>query len=144
MFSVEEFDKAKTRVLKYILYKKRTKQEVKNKFSREIQEELLEDVIEELKELGYINDLTYIERAVSEYMSLNNLSIKEIRYKLMSKGINGNIIEDYISNNYDELLEYEYNSAKKLAIKKSNLEEQDIKNYLIKKGYKKESIEEAI
>ena len=144
MYSVEEFDKAKTRVLKYILYKKRTKQEVKNKFSREIQEELLEDVIEELKELGYINDLTYIERAVSEYMSLNNLSIKEIRYKLMSKGINGNIIEDYISNNYDELLEYEYNSAKKLVIKKSNLEEQDIRNYLIKKGYKKESIEEAI
>ncbi len=105
---------------------------------------MLEDVIEELKEIGYINDLNYIERAVNEFMALNNLSIKEIRYKLMTKGINGNIIEEYISNNYEELLEYEYSSAKKISIKKSNLDKQDIKNYLMKKGYKKESIEEAI
>lgn len=144
MYSIEEFDIAKTRVLKYVIYKKRTEQEVKNKFSRIIQNDLLEDVIEELKEIGYINDLNYIERAVNEFMALNNLSIKEIRYKLMTKGINGNIIEEYISNNYEELLEYEYSSAKKISIKKSNLDKQDIKNYLMKKGYKKESIEEAI
>ena len=31
-YSIEEFDKIKTKVLKYILYKKRTKQEIKQKF----------------------------------------------------------------------------------------------------------------
>ena len=47
---VEEFDKLKTKVLKYILFKKRTEQEVRQKF-REDSGEMLDDVIEELKEL---------------------------------------------------------------------------------------------
>lgn len=144
MYSIEEFDEAKTKVLKYICYKKRTESEVKNKFIKVINEELLEDVIEELKNIGYIDDEKYILRAINEFMNLKYMSIKEIKYKLMTKGIKSNIIEDYIDNNYDKLLEYEKNSAKKIAIKKSNLEKQEIKMYLIKKGYKEESIREAI
>lgn len=144
MYSIEELDKAKTKVLKYIFYKKRTEQEIKNKFKATIEDELLNDVIENLKELGYINDVNYIIKAINEFKALNNLSIKEIRYKLMTKGISSNIIEDYISENYESLLQYECVSAKKIVTKKSNLERQDLKNYLIKKGYKKESIEEAM
>ena len=144
MYKIEEFDKAKTKVLKYIFYKKRTEQEIKNKFSRVIEENLLEDVIEELKQIGYIDDEKYVLRAINEFMALNTLSIKEIKYKLMSKGVKSNIIDDYISNNYETLLEYEKSSAKKIAIKKSNLEKQDVKMYLMKKGYKEESIKEAL
>ena len=33
-YSIEEFDKAKTKVMNYIMYKKRTEYEVKNKFSK--------------------------------------------------------------------------------------------------------------
>ena len=32
------------------------------------------------KELNYINDSSYVERAVKEYMALKNMSIKEISY----------------------------------------------------------------
>ena len=74
---VEEFDKLKTKVLKYILFKKRTEQEVRQKF-REDSGEMLDDVIEELKELNYINDENYIQRAVNEFKNLKNMSIKEI------------------------------------------------------------------
>lgn len=83
---VEEFDKLKTKVLKYILFKKRTEQEVRQKF-REDSGEMLDDVIEELKELNYINDENYIQRAVNEFKNLKNMSIKEIQYKLMTKGL---------------------------------------------------------
>ena len=31
MYSIEEFDKEKTKVMNYIMYKKRTEKEVKNK-----------------------------------------------------------------------------------------------------------------
>lgn len=144
MYSIEEFDEAKTKVLKYVCYKKRTEYEVKNKFSKTIEENLLDDVIEELKEIGYIDDSKYVLRAINEFMALNNLSIKEIKYKLMSKGVKNDIIEDYISENYDTLIEYEIKSAKKIAVKKSNLEKQDLKMYLMKKGYREESIREAI
>ena len=83
---IEEFDKLKTKVLKYILFKKRTENEVRQKFISD-QGELLNDVIDDLKENGYIDDSNYIQRAIREYMNLKNLSIKEIEYKLISKGI---------------------------------------------------------
>ena len=50
MYTLEEFDKEKTRVLKYIMFKKRSEYEVRNKFSKTIEESLLEDIIEYLKE----------------------------------------------------------------------------------------------
>ena len=50
---IEKFDKLKTKVLKYIMFKKRTEQEIRQKF-REDSGELLDEVIDELKEIGYI------------------------------------------------------------------------------------------
>ena len=46
----EKFDKMKSKVLKYVLYKKRTEQEVRQKFAKELEENILNDIIEELKE----------------------------------------------------------------------------------------------
>ena len=39
MYSIEEFDKTKTKILKYIMYKKRTENEIRIKFNT-IDEEL--------------------------------------------------------------------------------------------------------
>ena len=145
MYTIEEFDREKTKVLKYILYKKRSEYEVRNKFSKILDEELLEDIIEYLKEAKYIDDKEYIEKAINNFMLLKNLSIKEIQYKLIAKGLNKNDIEDYIYENKDELEIYEVKSASNLIYKKSSsMEEQEIKEYLIKKGYKLENINTAI
>ena len=77
-------------------------------------------------------------------MNLNNLSLKEIKYKLQTKGINSDDIDDYVSNNSDTLNEYEINSAKNIIIKKNAMEEQQLIQFLLKKGYKIDSIKEAI
>lgn len=144
MYTIEEFDKLKTKILKYIMFKKRTEQEIRRKFSEE-DSEMLEDVIENLKEIGYINDENYIERAVSEFVNLNNLSIRELKYKLQSKGIKADMIEDYIYNHMDELEEYEINSAKNIIVKKQNsMEEQKLIQSLLKKGYRMDSVKKAI
>ena len=144
MYTIEEFDKLKTKILKYIMFKKRTEQEIRRKFSEE-DSEMLEDVIENLKEIGYINDENYIERAVSEFVNLNNLSIRELKYKLQSKGIKADMIEDYIYNHMDELEEYEINSAKNIIVKKQNsMNEQKLIQSLLKKGYRMDSVKEAI
>ena len=145
MYTIEEYDKEKTKVLKYVIYKKRTEREIRTKFKSLIDENMLEDIIEELKENGYISDENYIQRAVNEYMALKNLSIKEIKYKLMSKGVQNTLIEDYIIKNEEELVEYEQKSADNIAIKKSvNMDELEIKQYLMKKGYTEDSIKNAI
>ena len=141
---IEEFDKLKTKVLKYILFKKRTENEVRQKFISD-QGELLNDVIDDLKENGYIDDSNYIERAVREYINLKNLSIKEMEYKLISKGLKKDLIDDYISNNKEILLEYEMKSAKNIIIKKMNLQDkEEILSGLKKKRYMEESLKLAI
>ena len=140
MYSIEEFDKEKTRVLKYIMYKKRTENEIRTKF-KDMDEDLLDDIIEYLKEAGYINDKKYIERAVVEFKNLKNMSIKEIIYKLYSKGIKRDVLEDYVSEHIEELEEYEKQSAQNIINKKIyNTEKEEIINYLLKKGYKKDNI----
>ena len=141
---IEEFDKLKTKVLKYILFKKRTENEVRQKFKSD-EGELLDDVIDELKELDYINDEIYIEKTVKEYMNLRNLSIKEIEYKLISKGIKKNLVDSYIHNNKDILLEYEIKSAKNIIIKKINSQDkEEIFNQLKKKKYLEDSLKIAM
>ena len=144
-YTIEEFDKAKTKVMNYIMYKKRTEYEVRNKFSKTLEENLLDDIIEYVKDAGYLSDTEYIKRAVSEFQALSNMSRKEIKYKLYSKGIENGLIEDYFSEKTDELYEYELKSAKNIFIKKQNaMNEDEIKNYLRKKGYREETIKKAI
>ena len=145
MYTTEEFDKQKTKVLKYILYKKRTENEIRTKFSTTIEENLLEDILEYLKEAKNKDDKEYIRKTVNNFEVLKNLSIKELKYKLLSKGLNKNDIEDYMYQNKEELEEYEVKSACNIIYKKSNsLEEQEIKQYLLKKGYKLENIDKAM
>ena len=144
-YSIEEFDKAKTKVMNYIMYKKRTEYEVKNKFSKTIEENLLHDIIEYVKEAGYLSDTYYIKRAILEFKALNNLSRKEISYKLYSKGISKELIEDYFSEHQEELYDYEMQSAQNIFNKKSiTMETEEIKNYLRKKGYKEDIIKDVL
>ncbi len=141
----EKFDKMKSKVLKYVIYKKRTEQEIRKKFAKEFDENILDDIIEDLKENKYIDDFKYIERAVSEFVNLKSLSLKEVRYKLFSKGIKNNLIDEYFYDNIAELDEYEKKSAYKIVCKKRNImEDEDIKIHLLKKGYKEESIKYAL
>lgn len=144
MSYLEEFDKNKTKVLKYIIYKRRTENEVRTKFKNDIEENMLEDIIEYLKEAKYIDDDEYIERTINNFKILKALSLKELQYKLIAKGLSRNLLEDYFSENREELTQYEINSAIKIIQKKQKeQEEQEIKTYLLKKGYKSENINKA-
>ena len=165
LYTIEEFDQAKTKVLKYILYKKRTEKEVKQKFSSSVDENLLEDVIEELKQNGYLSDENYLERAVHEFLAINTLSMKEIRNKLYAKRKESDIIDSYLSKNAEILEGYEIKKKKKIILKKAQIEtiedeqeisnkvkakkqveiinREEIENYLYKKGYSSENIKTA-
>jgi SOS response regulatory protein OraA/RecX len=140
----EKQDKLRTKMLKFIMYKKRTEQEVRQKFQDE-DENMVEDAIEFFKENNYINDFDYVDRAIKEYMAIKHLSIMEVSYKICQKGINKSIVDDYICKNKETMLEYEISSAKAIITKKMNdTEIEEIKNYLYKKGYMSESISIAL
>ena len=114
-------DEAKTRIMKYITYKKRTEQEVRKKFKNEIDEQLLDEII---------------QKQVNEYMMLKTLSIRELKYKLLEKGLDKKLVEKYIEDNREELEEYEKKCIEKIRRKKAgNMEEEKINQYLFRKGY---------
>jgi len=145
MYTIEEYDREKTKVLKYVIYRKRTEQEIRRKFKSDIESDLLEDIIEELKENKYIDDQNYISRSINDFIALKNLSIKEIKYKLLSKGVSANLIDDYIEKNREELDEYERKSAENIVLKKSvSMDEMQIEQYLMKKGYSEENRKNAL
>ena len=73
MYTIEEFDNQKTKVLKYILYKKRTEQEIRKKFISSIDENMLEDIIEYLKEAKYIDDQEFLEKTVNNFLIIKNI-----------------------------------------------------------------------
>lgn len=136
----EKIEKFRNKMLKYIVYKKRTETEIRQKFSED-DENMVEEAIEYFKELNYINDTVYVERAINEFIALKNMSIKEVEYKLVQKGVRKKIIDDYICKNKETMLEYEISSAKAMILKKQGkLDEKDIRDYLYKKGYMSESI----
>ena len=55
------------------------------------------------------------------------------------------MIEDYFSENSEDLYDYELKSAKNIFIKKqSTMNEEEIQNYLRKKGYREDIIKQAI
>lgn len=142
---IKEFEKYKFKVMNYIMYKKRSEYEVRNKFAQTIEQGMLQNIIEYLKDAGYIDDRKYIKRAVDEFIALKNMSVREIENKLYSKGINSNLIKDYIYEHKEELDEYELESAKRIFLKKTNLlDEEEIKQYLLKKGYRAQIISEAM
>ena len=142
MDEIEEFDKLKTQVLKYVLYKKRSEAEIRQKFSKNAGK-MLDNVVQYLHDNDYINDDEYIKKSVNEFQRLKNMSIKEIEYKLLSKGLSKDKIDSYIYQNKEELIDYEMQSAKNIFIKKQTiLSKEEIIQYLNKKGYMSEVISE--
>lgn len=139
-----EQDKLKSKILKYITYKKRTESEIKQKFA-DVDQDILDDVIEYFKSQNYINENEYIERSIKEFLAIKSLSIKELTYKLLQKGVNKRLLDNYIVENREVLVNYEIESAKKIIVKKSSkMELEDIKKYLFQKGYISETISIAI
>lgn len=144
MYTPEEFDANKTQVMKFILYKKRTENEVRKKFCHTIEENMLDDIIEYIKEAGYINDKEYIRKLINEYMSLKLMSIRELKNKVYEKGIYADDIEDYLSENREELEQYELNSAKRLAEKKKAMEPKKLRMYLLNKGFDTDTVSKVL
>lgn len=141
MYSLEEFDEQKTKVMKFIVYKKRTEQEVRNKFENSMEKNMLDDIIVYLKEAKYLDDKEYIEKSINNFKILKNLSLKEVKYKLLAKGLNKNDIDDYFYENKEELNEYEKKSARNIYYKKQkDMDFEEIKQYLLKKGYSYDNI----
>ena len=97
MEKTEEYIKARSRAIKYIMYKMRTRLEVYNKLKElEFSEKEINNVIEDLTQLEYINDEEYAKKFISSNIKTKKLSKSVLRLKLKNKGISDEIIDKYL------------------------------------------------
>ena len=133
------------KLMKYVLFQKRTIQEVKNKCKLlGYTEEDIEEIIAYLIENGYLDDELYVMKFILNTIKLKKRSSKEIKFDLLRRGINENIIDKYM--NTSELNDFELKCAIALA-KKKYKECNDIlkvKKYLLNKGYQMYFVNKAI
>lgn len=147
MEKAPEYINARSRAIKYIMYKMRTSKEIYDKllelgFSTEI----INRVIVDLEQLEYINDEEYTKKFIESNKKSKKISKSMIKLKLKNKGIDGQIIEKYLEvvgfSNFDAI--------EKLLVKKkfSNdlpfEEKNKIIVYCVRKGFSLEEVLKVI
>ena len=133
-----------SKLMRYVLFKKRTEKEVRQKCKMlGYSEDYTDEIIEYLKEAEYINDKVYVQKYIQNVLKLKTCSIFEIKMDLLRRGIDEDEIEQYID---EELYEFEEKCAIALARKKYKAtgEIDKVKRYLMSKGYSHSNVSKAI
>lgn len=130
-----DFELARFKAIKYIGISKKSEYEVIMKLKGlNVSEDIVSKVIEYLNELGYINDLDYVDSYIRQNLRMQKYSIFEIREKLKAKGIKSIFIDDRIQSDIPE--EYEKKVVEKIAnVKSKTLDEQKLRQYLYRRGF---------
>ena len=131
------------KLMKYVVFKKRTEKEIRDKCKMmKYEDDYIDEAITYLKENEYINDERYIEKYIQNIIKLKRCSINEIKIDLLKRGIADDLIDKYID---EELEAFEEESAKILAEKKiKTMEVEKIKRYLLNKGFSYSNVSKAI
>ena len=104
------------KLMKYVLFQKRTVQEVKNKCKLlGYTEDYIEEIIAYLIENGYLDDELYVMKFILNTIKLKKKSAKEIRFDLIRRGVNESVIDKYMDTS--EINDYELRCAIELAQK---------------------------
>ena len=137
-----DFEEAKQKAIKYLGISKKTKYEVEQKLKRVgYSQEIIDMVISYLLDIGYINDIDYVQSYIRQNERFLSYSVFEIKQKLLQKGIKKDIIEKEIipleESGYDKEL------IKKLDNTKcKGMEPLKRKQYLYRRGLRIDLSEE--
>ena len=81
------------KLVSYVLYKKRTVSEVREKCRKlGFTEEYIDEIIEYLVENGYLDDEKYVMKYILEIIKLKKKSRQEIKMDLIRRGIDEQLI----------------------------------------------------
>ena len=140
--SYDEINFGKKTAVRFLNYKQRTEKEVRNKLrSYKLSDESVRTVMDFLKEYKFVNDENYAKLYVESKKLLKPEGRRTVKIKLAQKGINKEISEKSVEENYSE--EEEIKKAKQLYLKykkkvkgkNENDKRQKCYRYLLSKGF---------
>ena len=89
--------RAKEKALWLISYRDHSKKELTDKIAKDCDRASAEEAVERMQELGLVNDEAYARRYAQQLIEVKHLSIKGVKYKLIEKGIDRDLIDDILS-----------------------------------------------
>lgn len=146
----DNFSKAFSRAVNYLSYSLRSEKEVREDLvSHEFSLETAIDVIEKLKEMKYIDDLTYAESYTRTAANLNGKGPYNIRQELKKRGIKETIIEQaLLEYPMEQRIENGIAAAEKVLkrTKQSSSKETNnkVRQGLMQKGFNNDEITEIL
>ncbi|TYQ15474.1 UNVERIFIED_CONTAM: regulatory protein [Acetivibrio alkalicellulosi] len=142
------FKTAKSQAIKYLSFKLLSEKELSSKLLlKGFDEDVIKLAIDELKSMGYLNDVIYAQKYVYERIKLKPKSKKMLRFELLNKGICEDIIEEVLSDlEYDEDVLIERLVRKKFG--KYDLNDpvvtRKVYSFLMHRGFSLENIKVSI
>lgn len=128
------------KILNFISYRHRSRQEIKNKFIvRGYSEKIINSSISKLEELGYVDDNLFAEMFIKSLVKEKKLGRCAVNYKLSPHSLDKNLVSELLDEIYEKyptkvLLEYHIN--KFLNVKeKSDKNKSKLYNLLKRKGF---------
>lgn len=107
----------------------------------------IDEAIKYAKEVGYINDIDYINAYVSDHLLINKWGPQKIIFKLKEKGISGEAVNFALMDNEEIIKRNLYAQFEKKA-QGLNLEDfktkQKVINHLVSRGYDYSSAKNAL
>ncbi|MFL2105756.1 recombination regulator RecX [Desemzia sp. FAM 23991] len=146
----DNFSKAFSRAVNYLSYSLRSEKEVRDDLVKhEFSLETAINVIEKLKEMKYIDDLTYAESYTRTAANLNGKGPYNIRQELKKRGIKETVIEQaLLEYPMDQRVENGIAAAKKVLkrTKRSSSKEttNKVRQGLMQKGFNNDEITEIL
>ncbi|MFL2100859.1 recombination regulator RecX [Desemzia sp. FAM 23989] len=146
----DNFSKAFSRAVNYLSYSLRSEKEVRDDLVKhEFSIETAINVIEKLKEMKYIDDLTYAESYTRTAANLNGKGPYNIRQELKKRGIKETVIEQaLLEYPMDQRVENGIAAAKKVLkrTKRSSSKEttNKVRQGLMQKGFNNDEITEIL
>ena len=147
----EEFSKAKSYVYRILARRMYTTREIHDKLvQREYVDKIIEDVIAILERYGYLNDRTYAQEWIESRMRSKPKGKIALKRELERKGIDKLIIEDALSQAFDQSKEAEmaldlarrkvrsYNADDPVAAKRK------LQSFLIRRGFDFGTVKDVI
>lgn len=147
----EKIEKAKQAAFRLLSYRIRSCQELSDKLKEKgFPKEVVQTVVNDLKRINYLNDTEFARAFVESHLIHNPKGKKILRYELLKRGVENDLIDKVIEEKISP--EKEEETAKSLAEKiwhrKKGMEENKRKmqtyNYLARRGFSVSLIVEII
>ena len=136
----------KEKALNIISYRPRTKKELKDKMKDKFNEDSIDSVIDRMEESGLLNDEEYAKNYAYYLYQNKGYAVKRIKYELMHKGIDSEIISNVLENE-----EFDEESNLEKIIEKKNMrniqddkEKRRVLSYLQRLGYSWDKINSVL